>query len=147
MTNKQILDVIPAPPAGYRYMTAHEGESLAAGDPIVLMTPGGMEHALVRGFTDEAMTVTLRSGAIVTLDLDNPDYWPDSESRDRRPPMDVGESIVALHSTEATPDDEIEPLMRTGVALAAAAKDDPELAAAVAEVRRILAKRLRGRAA
>lgn len=137
---------IKAPPAGYRYMLPSEAERMTTGDPITLWN-GDRLHGLVWGHTDEAMTVKLRSGAIVTLDLDNPDYWGRDESRDRRPPMDAGEGLVAIKETMATPDDEIEPLMKVGAALAGMAKNDPELAAALAEVRRIFLNRLKDKAA
>jgi hypothetical protein len=138
---------IPAltPPPGFRFMTAHEAECMNAGDPIVLLTPGGVEHALIRAFTDEDMRVTLRSGAIVVLDLDSPDYWPAMRTGGRRPPTD-GES-VAICRTGAVPDEDVEPLLRASVALAEMMKDDPELAQAVARVREIVSKRVRGIAA
>lgn len=135
------------PPPGFRFMLAHEAERLSSGDPIQLITAGGMEHGLVRSHTDEAMSVTLRSGAIITLDLDDPEYWGSDEHRDRRPPMSVDGECVAIKRTEADEDAEIEPLMRTSVALATLMKDDEELRKAVAEVRRIVSARLRGIAA
>lgn len=139
----QIPDLTP--PAGFRFLTAHEAECLSAGDPIVLLTPGGVEHALIRSFNDEAMKVTLRSGAVVTLDLDHPDYWPASRTGGRRPPTD-GESI-AITRTGATADEDVEPLLRVSVAVSEMMKDDPELVAAVQRVREIVAKRIRGIAA
>lgn len=135
------------PPKGYRYMLAHEAERLDYASPIVLLHASGLCHGNVIRHGDEDMTVQLRGGAIVTLDLDSPDYWPDDEMRDRRPPMSADGEFVALHEVLATPEDEIEPLLRTGAALAGLAKNDPELATALAEVRRILIDRLKGKAA
>lgn len=140
------LASLPNPPAGYRFMLAHEAERLTTGDPVVLYN-GDKHHGLVWGHTDETMTVKLRSGALITLDLDHPDYWPDNVTRDRRPPMDAGEGLVAISEVLVTPDDEIEPLMKVGAALSGLAKNDPELAAAIAEVRRIFLNRLRDKAA
>jgi hypothetical protein len=131
-------------PPGWRYMTAHEAETMGYGDPIVLWN-GELCHGLVSGFKDDSMRVILRSGAVITLDLDHPDYWADGVHRDRRPPMDS--EFVALHDTEATADEDVEPLLRTSVALARMMKDDPELQQAVARVREIVQNRLRGRAA
>lgn len=135
------------PPAGYRYMLPHEAERLTHGAFVTLMTAAGPCHGTVRSFGDATMTVTLASGAVVTLDLDDPDYWPDAEIRDRRPPMSVDGEYVALWTTGADDDADVEPLLRTSVALARLMREDPELRAAVAEVRRIIATRLRGRAA
>lgn len=140
--------IIPfTPPANYRFMLAHEAERLDWGSPIVLLHAAGMCHGLVKSHTDAGLQVTLRSGAVVTLDLDDADFWPEGEVRDRRPPMSADGEYVALRETGATPDEELEPLLRTGVALTALAKNDPELAAALAVVRRILNDRLRGKAA
>lgn len=140
------MALIKQPPAGYRYLLPSEAERMTTGDPITLWN-GDKLHGLVWGHTDEAMTVKLRSGALITLDLDSPDYWPDNVHRDRRPPMDAREGLVAIKETMATPDDEIEPLLKVGNAVAIMAKDDPELAAALAEVRRIFLNRLKERAA
>jgi hypothetical protein len=133
-------------PAGFRFLLAHEAERLSQGQTIVLFN-GELCHGTVKSFGDATMTVTLRSGAVVTLDLDDPDYWPDDESRERRPPMDAAGEFVAIREVLATPDADIEPLMRTSVGLERLAKDDPELKAAIAEVRRILIDRLKGKAA
>lgn len=147
MTNKEILDTMPAPPKGFRYMTAHEAEGMEWGDPIRLMTPAGMEHALVRGFKDDAMTVVMRSGAVIVLDLDDPNYWPDARVGDRRPPLNVQDSIVAIRETGATADEDVEPLLRVSVAVSELMKHDEELQHAVARVREIVALRIRGIAA
>jgi hypothetical protein len=146
MIKDERMSLLKPPPAGYRFMLAAEAERMTTGDPITLWN-GDKLQGLVWGHTDEAMTVKLRSGAIVTLDLDSPDYWPDSRTGDRRPPMDASEGLVAIKETMATEDDEIEPLLKVGNAVAKMAKDDPELAAALAEVRRIFLNRLRGKAA
>lgn len=139
--------IIPTnPPAGYRFMLAHEAERLSHGSSVVLFN-GEINHGTVKRFGDSWMTVELRGGALVDLDLDDPDFWPDSEVRDRRPPMDASGEFVALKEVLATPDAEIEPLLRTSVALAGMAKNDPELAAALGEVRRIIIDRLKGKAA
>lgn len=134
------------PPAGYRFMLGHEADRLAYADPVVLWN-GELVHGAVCACTDEFTKVMLRSGVVVTLDLDHPDYWSDGESRDRRPPQSIDGEFVALHEVLATADDEIEPLMQVGAALAGMAKDDPELAAALAEVRRIFLNRLKNKAA
>jgi hypothetical protein len=115
-------------------------------DPIKLWN-GELVHGTVTAHTDECLKVTLRSGAIVTLDLDSPDYWPDGEHRDRRPPLSPDGEFVAIRETMATPDEELAPLLRVSAATARLAKNDPELAAALGEVRRILMERLRERAA
>lgn len=133
-------------PAGFRFMLAHEAERLSHGSSIVLYN-GELCHGTVRSFGDATMTVALRSGALVTLDLDDPDYRPEDESRDRRPPMDATGEFVALHEVLATPDADIEPLLRAGVALTISGKDDPELREAIAALRRIITDRLRGKAA
>lgn len=134
------------PPMGFRFMLAHEAERLSHGAPVVLFN-GEVCHGTVRSFGDATMTVELRSGALVTLDLDDPDYWPDHEVRDRKPPMDVTGEFVALWEVTATADEDIEPLLRTGNALLRAAVDDPELQEAIAALRRIITNRLRGMAA
>lgn len=133
-------------PAGYRFMLAHEAERIDYADPIKLFN-GELIHGTVIRHTDEAMRVQLRSGAHVDLDLDHPDYWPDGESRDRHPPMSRDGEFVAVQEVLATPDVEVEPLLRTSIALAQMAKGDPELAAAVGEIRRIILNRLKGRVA
>lgn len=134
------------PPFGFRFMLSHEAERLSHGSPVVLFN-GETNHGTVTSFGDATMTVTLRSGALVTLDLDDPDYWPDSEVRDRRPPMSADGEFVALWEVTATRDEDIEPLLRTGNTLLRSAKDDPELREAIAVLRRILTDRLRGKAA
>lgn len=136
---------IAAPPPGFRFMSAHEAECLGYGEPIVLWNGTDKEHALVYGHTDEAMNVTLRSGAKLRLDLDHPDYWGRDESRDRRPPND-GE-WVAIKETGATADADLEPMLRVSVAMSELMKTDEELAKAVIRVREILHKRIRGQAA
>lgn len=138
--------VSAALPAGYRFMLAHEAERLSHGAPVVLFN-GELCHGTVKSFGDATMTVVLRSGALVRLDLDDPDYWPDGEGRDRLPPLSADGEFVAVQEVAVTPDEEIEPLLRSSVALERFTKDDPELRAAVAEVRRILINRLKGRAA
>lgn len=141
--------IIPTtPPLGYRFMLAHEAERLDYAHPLVIWN-GELNHAVVTRCDDSAITVMLRSGATVVLDLDDPDYWPDGEVRDRRPPMSPDGEFVALwaESVAGDADEEIEPLLRTSVALATMMKDDVELRAAVAEVRRIVTSRLRERAA
>jgi hypothetical protein len=133
-------------PAGFRFLLAPEAERLTHGQSVILYN-GEMNHGTVRSFGDATMTVLLRGGALVTLDLDDPDYWPEDEVRERRPPMDSAGEFVAIREVLATPDEELEPLLRASTALAFVAKDDAELRAAVAEVRRILLDRLRGKAA
>jgi hypothetical protein len=140
--------IIPGPPpAGYRFMLAEETERLSHGAPVALMYGSTIERGVVQGFGDATMTVGLSSGALVVLDLDDPDFWPEGEVRARRPPMDRGGEFVALHEVLATPDAEIEPLLRVSVACEYMAKTDPELRAALAEVRRILIDRMKQRAA
>lgn len=134
------------PPAGYRFMFGHEADRLAYADPVVLWN-GELVHGSVCACTDEFTKVLLRSGVIVTLDIDVPEYWPEGQSRDRKPPTSIDGEFVALHEVLATPDEEVEPLLRTSVALASMAKNDPELAEAIANVRRIVLNRLRNRQA
>lgn len=134
-------------PAGFRFMFAYEAGQLDYSSPIRLLCVAGVEHGVVCGHTDEAITVLLRSGAKVTLDLDHPDYWPDGESRDRRPPMSPDGEVVAIRETGATPDEDVEPMLRASVALARQMKDDVELQAAVARLREIVNDRLTHRTA
>lgn len=136
---------IAAPPPGWRYLTAHEGECMNYSDLIVLWDGRDKHHGIVYGHNDEKLICTLRSGAIVRLDLDHPDFWPASRTGDRNPPSD-GE-LVAIRETGATADADVEPLLRVSVAVSQMMKDDPELAAAVRRVREILAARIRGVAA
>lgn len=141
------VNTFPAvtPPKGFRFMLAHEADQLQYAEPVTVWDGSSLWPGVVTGHTDESMKVMLRSGAILTLDLDHPDYWPIDDVRDRRPPHD-GTNVV-IKRLDATPDEDVEPLLRTSVALAVAMKDDTELQQAVARLREIVRDRLTHRPA
>lgn len=83
-------------PPGYRFMLPDEAERLAHRAPIELFSAGMICRGVVKSFGDATMNVLLNGGGVVSLDLDDPDYWPDGEVRDRRPPMTSDGEFVAL---------------------------------------------------
>jgi hypothetical protein len=89
----------------WRAMTGDEADRLEHGDKVALMNvqEGTVVTGTMYSATDAAINIKTRAGAIISLDIDNPDYWDFDETaegsspRERRAPQsDEGEWVAIV---------------------------------------------------